>query len=222
MSELHDGVYARLLAHYGPQSWPAESPLEVMVGAVLTQNTAWRNVEQAIANLKDAGALRVEALDKLNDEALAELIRPAGYHRLKARRLKNLARCVVQQHDGSLEALFQFDVESLREQLLSLNGIGPETADLIVLYAARKPTFVVDAHAARVFKRHGWIEFEADYHAIKDFFESGLEQDLALFQEYHALIARVGNEHCRKRPQCEGCPLRDLLPEGGPLEPDTF
>ncbi len=214
-------VYERLLAAFGPQRWwPGESPFEVLVGAVLTQNTSWQNVAKAIGRLKEAELLEPHALYGLTDEELEELIRPAGYFRVKARRLRNLLELVVTRYGGSLDAMFASDLDSLREQLLGVNGIGPETADSILLYAGGVPTFVVDAYTHRVLARHGWIEFEADYHTIKDHFESGLERDAALFNEYHALLVRLGKLHCRKKPKCEGCPLADLLPDGGPLKPE--
>jgi endonuclease-3 related protein len=213
-------VYQRLFAAFGPQRWwPGESPFEVLVGAVLTQNTSWQNVAKAIGRLKEAELLEPHALYGLADEELEERIRPAGYFRVKARRLRNLLELVVTRYGGSLDAMFASDLDSLREQLLGVNGIGPETADSILLYAGGVPTFVVDAYTHRVLARHGWIEFEADYHTIKDHFESGLQRDAALFNEYHALLVRLGKLHCRKKPKCEGCPLADLLPDGGPLEP---
>lgn len=218
-TRLHD-IYHRLLTHFGPQHWwPGESPFEVMVGAVLVQNTSWKNVEKAIENLRQSGALEPHTLYRLPDDELQDLLRPAGYYRIKARRLRNLLHLLVQQYDGSLEAMFATAPATLREQLLSVNGIGPETADSILLYAASMPTFVVDAYTHRVLARHGWIDFEADYHALKDHFESHLEPDVALFNEYHALLVRLGHEHCRKTPRCETCPLAELLPEAGPLEP---
>jgi endonuclease-3 related protein len=209
-------VFERLFAAYGPQDWwPGETPLEVMVGAVLTQNTSWKNVELAIANLKQAGVHSFSSLYALDLQRLAELIRQAGYYRVKAARLHNLLRFVVERHGGSLAAMFAVGLPALREELLAVNGIGPETADAILLYAGHLPTFVVDAYTARVLKRHGGIEPEADYHSIKDFFESSLESDHQLYNEYHALLVRVGKQHCRNRPQCSGCPLESLLPEGG-------
>ncbi len=212
-------VFDRLLAAYGPQGWwPGESPFEVIVGAVLTQNTSWKNVEKAIANLRDSGVLSPQRLSALRHEELAELIQPAGYYRLKARRLMNLLNLLMTAYDGSLEAMFEADMSELREQLLSVNGIGPETADSILLYAAEIPTFVVDTYTARVLKRHAWIEAEADYHTIEDHFESHLEKDAALFNEFHALLVRVGNQHCRRQPKCEGCPLECMLPESGVQE----
>ncbi len=223
MSLLYDEVYQRLLAAYGPKAgWPGESPLEVTVGVVLSHKTTWRNVERALINLKEAGSLSVPALYQLGDEALEELIKPAGSSRQKARRLKNLMRHIVEQHEGSLESLFAADPQSVRDELLTINGIGPETADLLTLYAARLPAFPVEAGTARVLMRHGWIEFGADYHAIKEFVESNLVHDVVTYQQFHALLARVATEHCRKQPICESCPLRDFLPESGPLEPDVF
>lgn len=210
-------AYELLFAAYGPQHWwPAETRLEVMVGAVLTQNTAWKNVERAMANLRDEGLLSLDCLHRLTHDELAEQIRPAGYYQVKARRLKNLVDFVVARYGGSLEAMFSTSLGTLREELLGVHGIGPETADAILLYAGDLPTFVIDAYTARVLKRHGWIEPEADYHALQDCFHSALETDAALFNEYHALLVKVGKEHCKPTPRCQGCPLESLLPEGGP------
>ena len=217
-SDLY-AIYERLLDAFGPQNWwPGETPLEVMVGAVLVQNTNWKNVERAIDNLREADLISLEALNEIDHEELAELVRSAGYYRLKAKRLKNLIDYVVEQHDASLDAMFAMDIDSLREGLLSVKGIGPETADSIVLYAAQKPTFVVDNYTARVWKRHGWVEYEADYYALKEYFEGSLERDTQLFNEYHALIVRVGKEYCGKTPKCDECPLVEFLPESGVQE----
>jgi len=211
------GVYRRLLNHFGPQQWwPGENAFEVMVGAVLTQNTNWRNVERAIDNLRAADVLNLTAMYELRIDELADLIRPAGYFRLKAQRLRNLLELVVQRYEGSLDALFAVEQDRLRDALLAVNGVGPETADSILLYAGEKPTFVVDAYTHRVLKRHGWIEREADYHAIKHLFEKHLRPDVALFNEYHALLVRVGNQFCRKQPKCDACPLAAVLPADGP------
>lgn len=189
-----------------------------MVGAVLTQNTAWTNVERAIDNLRQAGLLSPHELYQLSEQELAELIRPAGYFRVKARRLSNLINFLFREYGGSLDDMFAAGLSTLREQLLSVHGIGPETADSILLYAGAQPTFVVDAYTARVMKRHGWIEPEADYYSMQDYFEGALEQDVELFNEYHALLVRVGKEYCRKAtPKCDDCPLCDLLPAGGYL-----
>jgi endonuclease-3 related protein len=214
-------VYDRLLAAYGPQHWwPGEFHFEVLVGAVLVQNTAWQNVRRAIDNLRREDLLEPRALYDLPLEELEEKIRPAGYFRVKARRLRNVLAFLVKRYRGSLEAMFRTSLAELREQLLEINGIGPETADSILLYAGGLPTFVVDTYTHRVFARHGWIGFDADYYEIKDLFESGLPLEAPLFNEYHALLVRVGKEHCRKTPRCEGCPLAELLPPGGPLDPE--
>ena len=216
MSTYPVDIYERLLQAFGHQDWwPGDSPFEVMVGAVLTQNTSWKNVEKAIDNLRDADCLRLADVHRLKVEELAELIRPAGYYRLKARRLKNLIDFVADRYDGSLEAMFAVDVSQLREELLGINGIGPETADSILLYAGDLLSFVVDNYTARVLKRHGWIEPEADYYAIQDFLASSLPDDVQLYNEFHALFVRVGNSYCRKTPQCDQCPLNELLPESG-------
>jgi len=221
MSVTLEEVYDRLLAAYGPQHWwPGESPFEVLVGAVLVQNTAWKNVAKAIDRLKQEGLLEPRALYDLPTNELEELIRPAGYFRLKARRLRNLLELLVDRYGGSLEAMFAAELSTLREELLGVNGVGPETADSILLYAGERPTFVVDTYTHRVLARHGWIHFDADYHQIQEHFQSGLEEDVALYNEYHALLVRLGHLHCRKTPRCDGCPLADLLPNGGPLEPN--
>ena len=215
-------VYRRLFDAFGPQHWwPGESPFEVMIGAVLTQNTNWQNVERAIGNLREADLLNPHALYALPQEELEELIRPAGYFRIKARRLRNLLKFLVERYDGSLDAMFATGLSTLREELLGINGIGPETADSILLYAGRLPSFVVDTYTHRIFARHGWIDFDTDYHAIQDHFHSNLPDDVALYNEYHALIVHLGKHYCRKtNPKCDECPLNEFLPDGGPLEPE--
>jgi endonuclease III related protein len=214
-------VYEKLLAEFGPQRWwPGETPFEVIVGAVLVQNTAWRNVERAIENLRDAGLMEPRKLYAVTEQETAELIRPAGYYQVKARRLRNLLKLIVERYEGSLEAMFHVHLATLREELLGVNGIGPETADAILLYAGGLPTFVVDTYTHRVLARHGWIGYEAGYDEIKDHFESSLPADAALYNEYHALLVRVGKEYCRKtEPKCAACPLCELLPSGGIVEP---
>jgi endonuclease-3 related protein len=222
MNATLEQLYDRLLGAYGPQHWwPGETPFEVMVGAVLVQNTSWQNVRKAIDNLRRLDLMEPRALYAVPQEELEELIRPAGYFRVKARRLRNLLALVVHRYDGSLEAMFQTRLPELREQLLGVRGIGPETADSILLYAGGMPTFVVDTYTHRVLARHGWIGFDADYYELKDHGEGGLPQDASLMNEFHALLVRVGKEHCRKRPVCRGCALADLLPPGGPLEPEA-
>jgi endonuclease-3 related protein len=214
-------AYERMLARFGPQRWwPGESPFEIMVGAVLVQNTAWRNVEQAINNLRESGLMEPHALYKLPPAELAELIRPAGYYLLKTKRLRNLLRFLIEEHDGSLESMFSTNLNTLREQLLAINGIGPETADAILLYAGGLPTFVVDTYTHRILARHGWLDYEASYDDIKDYFESTLPDDPAIYNEYHALLVRIGKEYCKRTsPLCEACPLAEMLPAGGIVMP---
>jgi endonuclease-3 related protein len=215
-------VYCRLFDAFGRQHWwPGESPFEVMVGAVLTQNTSWQNVERAISNLRQADLLEPHALNGVPAEELEELIRPAGYFRVKAGRLRSLLKFLVERYGGSLEAMFRTSLPELRQELLSVHGIGPETADSILLYAGELPSFVVDAYTHRVFGRHGWIGFDADYHQIQDYVQSALPQDVPMYNEFHALLVRLGKDYCRKtKPKCAECPLREMLPKGGPLEPE--
>ena len=205
-------IYELLTAAYGPQRWwPAETPFEVMVGAVLTQNTNWKNVEKAIANLKSRGLLSPAALGRVPPGELAELIRPAGYYNVKAKRLGNLLRFVMDEFDGDLGAMGRLSTGDLRERLLAVSGVGRETCDSILLYALEKPTFVVDAYTARVLLRHGLIDESADYDEIKETFESALPQDARLFNEFHALLVQAGKRHCKPRPVCEDCPLDALF-----------
>lgn len=202
-------VYRRMLEHFGPQHWwPGNTPFEIMVGAILTQNTNWQNVEKAIANLKMAGVLSLPAMAVLEKEKLAEYIRPAGYYNIKAGRLQNLFAMIAEQWDNDLEYLLQQPVAVLREQLLSVKGIGPETADSMVLYAAEQPVFVVDAYTHRILSRHGLIPEDADYFQIQEIFMDSLEEDTVLFNEYHALLVQVGKNFCKKsKPKCGECPL---------------
>ncbi len=200
--------YEAMLKACGPQHWwPAETPNEVIIGAILTQNTAWRNVERAIDNLKRAGALDWGRLRDLPAEELAELIRPAGTFNVKTRRLKAFVEWFWRNYDADLERMFAVPVRSLREELLSISGIGRETADAILLYAGNLPSFVVDAYTARILYRHGLIDSSADYEEIKELFEYNLPADVPLFNEYHALLVQVGKQHCRSQARCTGCPL---------------
>jgi endonuclease-3 related protein len=219
---IQQDVYRRLHDAFGPQHWwPGESPFEVLIGAVLTQNTSWRNVERAIANLRQADLLEPHALYRVPAAELESLIQPAGYFRVKTRRLRSLLEFLIERYDGSLEAMFRTDATQLRAELLAVHGIGPETADSILLYAGGLPSFVVDAYTHRVLARHGWIAFEADYHQIQDYLEQQLPRDTAVYNEYHALLVRLGKDYCRKAgPRCGECPLADLLPSGGALAPD--
>lgn len=204
-------IYQVLYDFYGPQNWwPGDTPFEIMVGAVLTQNTNWNNVRSAIDNLKRDNLLTLEKLAALPMEILAGKIRPAGYYNLKAKRLKNLF-AHIQGLGGSLENFFAADKESLRERLLEVKGVGPETADSIILYAAGKPSFVVDAYTHRILFRHHCIPEEVTYHEIQELFTSALPEDAVLFNEYHALLVRLGKDHCKKAsPRCSGCPLEGL------------
>lgn len=206
-------VYERLLSAFGPQHWwPADSRFEVMVGAVLTQNTSWINVEKSIAKFQAAGKLSPQAIYDLPIDELAQLVLPAGPHRVKAKRLHNLISLVVEGHGGSLDALLSQPQETLRAELLAVHGVGPETADCIVLYAAGQPSFVIDAYTRRVLERHGWATPREKYDELQRRFESALPADMPMFNEYHALLVEVGKRHCKPTPVCEGCPLECLLP----------
>lgn len=215
-------VYRRLFDAFGPQRWwPGDSPFEVIVGAVLVQNTNWQNVRRAIDNLRRADLLDPHALHDVPPPQLEGLIRPAGYFRLKARRLRSVLEFLVGRYDGSIERMFAGDLSALRAELLAVHGVGPETADSILLYAGGLPAFVVDAYTHRVFARHGWIDFHADYHAVQDHFQGGLPEDVDLYNEYHALLVHLGKHYCRKTsPKCHQCPLAEWLPDGGPLQPE--
>lgn len=203
-------LYNRLYKALGPRHWwPGDSGFEVAVGAILTQNTAWRNVTKAISNLKDKGLLSPEALYHIPIEGLASVIRPAGYYNIKARRLKHFVRFLFHECDGNLDRLFAEDVDTLRSKLLSINGIGPETADSILLYAGNKTTFVVDSYTKRILFRHSLIPEDASYDEVRDFFMDCLEPDAAMFNEYHALLVHLGHAFCAKRkPRCSECPAR--------------
>jgi endonuclease III related protein len=220
MTTVARRIYDRLFATLGPQGWwPGDSPFEVLVGAVLVQNTSWKNVERAVANLRDAGVLEPHALYALSQAELELLIQPAGYFRVKAKRLRNLLRFVVEQHGGSLDAMREVETSQLREELLAVNGIGPETADSILLYALDKPVMVVDAYTHRIWARHGWIDYDTDYHQLQETVAGGLPDEAPLLNELHALIVNVGKHWCKRVPKCEQCPLQELLPPGGVMEP---
>ncbi|MFH1059762.1 MAG: endonuclease III domain-containing protein [Pseudomonadota bacterium] len=200
-------LYERLYAAYGPQHWwPGTTPLEIMVGAVLTQNTAWTNVERAINNLKAAGALDFAALRALARPALAGLIRPAGYYNLKAGRLGNLLDLLHGRFGDDWRTVFGLPLIEARDLLLRAKGVGPETADAILLYAGGRPSFVIDAYTVRILHRHG-LGQGLDYHGLRALFMAGLPAEAALYNEYHALLVRLGKEQCKKgQPRCEGCP----------------
>lgn len=203
-------LFDRLLGRYGHRSWwPAETPFEVCVGAILTQNTNWGNVEKAIKRLKDADCLSLAAINRLAPLALAELIRPAGYFRVKADRLQCFTRYVLQQYQGSLDLLFAEPLLRCRDQLLGVRGIGPETADSILLYAGGKPSFVVDAYTRRIFSRIGLVPQTIGYEPLRQLFMEALPADVNLFNEYHALIVELGKQLCRTIPRCSSCCLAD-------------
>ncbi|MEW6145134.1 MAG: endonuclease III domain-containing protein [Thermodesulfobacteriota bacterium] len=201
--------YEELHRKFGPQGWwPGESALECILGAILTQNTSWKNVEKAIGNLKRENLISVEDLSLIKTDQLAGLIRPSGYYNQKAVKIKNFVSMLVNEFSGSLDKMFAVDKSILREKLLSIKGIGPETADSILLYAGAIPVFVVDAYTWRVLTRHGIVPVETSYDEIQELFTDSLEKDAGVFNEYHALLVKLGKEHCRKRePLCAGCPL---------------
>src|SRR5262245_10685499 len=213
-------LYVRLHQRYGPQHWwPARSRFEVVLGAILTQNAAWRNAERAIHRLRAARALELRAVLRLPSARLAALLRPSGTFREKARRVRAFADHVSRHHGGRLERLLALPLPSLQAELRGIRGIGPETADAIALYAAGRPIFVVDAYTRRVLARHRLLAPDADYAATQAFVMTHLPHDPALFNEFHALLVRVGKEHCRTRPRCRGCPLRFDL-RGRPPRPE--
>jgi endonuclease-3 related protein len=201
--------YEVLYEKFGPQGWwPGETALECILGAILTQNTSWKNVEKAIDNLKRENLISVEDLSLIKTDELAELIRPSGYYNQKAAKIKNFVSILVKEFSGSLDSMFAVDKSILREKLLSIKGIGPETADSIMLYAGAMPVFVVDAYTWRVLTRHGLVPEQTSYGEIQELFTDSLQEDAGVFNEYHALLVKLGKEHCRKRePLCAGCPL---------------
>ncbi len=209
--------YCALYEHFGPQGWwPGRTRFEIIVGAVLTQNTNWTNVEKAIGNLKREGLLTPQKLRALDEKKLAGLIRPAGYFNVKARRLKNFLDFLFADHKGRLNSLFKGSTETIRQALLSVSGIGPETADSIMLYAAKREIFVIDAYTKRLLFRHGLIDGTATrvttYGEMQRLFTDNLTPDVEVFNEYHALIVMTGQLYCRpKSPRCHECPLGQFL-----------
>ncbi len=202
-------IYNTLYSFFGPQSWwPGDGAFEIAVGAILTQNTNWANVEKAINNLKSHGLLNVNALHEMPANKLASLIRPAGYFNIKAKRLKEFVDFLVTNYRGSMKRMGNKDTHRLREMLLSINGIGPETADSILLYALGKPVFVIDAYTKRVLQRHGLANEKFTYVELQELFHKNLSPDVRLFNEYHALFVKIGKDYCRPKPRCEICPLK--------------
>lgn len=205
-------AYRLLYDHFGPQNWwPGDTPFEIMVGAILTQNTNWSNVQKAIDNLKTEDLLSYHSLSRLTADEIAQMIRPAGYYNLKAQRLRNLFDMVATIYDDDLELFLGDDLGAARENLLAVKGVGPETADSILLYACGHPVFVVDMYTHRVFSRHNMVEEETDYQTIQQVFTTHLPEDMQLYNEFHALIVRLAVTFCKKKkPLCEKCPLQGL------------
>lgn len=203
-------IYQKLYAYFGPQYWwPASSPFEVMVGAILTQNTNWGNVEKAINNLKKNKLLSQDALFRLSHKRLASLIRPAGYYNIKAKRLKEFLTFLFKVYQGSVKRISKTDTLTLHRRLLSINGIGPETADSILLYALERPVFVVDAYTRRILSRHSLLREDSSYEEVQNLFMQNLKNDVKLFNEYHALLVKLGKDFCLKsKPKCDICPLK--------------
>jgi len=204
-------IYRRLYHAFGPQRWwPGETPFEIAVGAILTQNTNWGNVEKAIENLKRDEALNVESINNMKTERLASLIKPAGYFNVKAKRLKAFISFLRNEYHGSLKRMKKEEMQTLRVRLLQVHGVGPETADSILLYALEKPVFVIDAYTKRILSRHILMEYDKSYEEFQKIFHSSLKRDVKLFNEYHALFVRLGKTYCRKKPICKGCPLEGI------------
>jgi endonuclease-3 related protein len=211
ISEQLTEIYQLLFDRFGPQHWwPGQTQFEIITGAILTQNTNWTNVEKAITNLKSADRLTPKKLHHLDVSQLAELIRPAGYYNIKAKRLKNFINWLFDNYNGKPTNLETIDTSQLRAELLAINGIGRETADSILLYAFERPIFVVDAYTARIAFRHQLIQPDAEYEQLRELFQSNLPEDVQLFNEYHALLVRVGKEFCKPKAGCPGCPLEKL------------
>ncbi len=216
-SSVLGDIFERLLAAYGPQHWwPGETDTEIVIGAILTQNTAWSNVERAIKRLKEAHCLSFAAIRDLPRSELESLIRPSGTYRVKARRLTAFVEVLFGAHGGSLPDMLSCELDEARRRLTSIHGIGPETADAVLLYAGNRPTFVVDAYTKRVLRRHFLLAPSADYETTRRVFHDELAPDVGRFNEYHALLVRLGKVHCRVRARCEGCPL-ETLPHDGRL-----
>jgi endonuclease-3 related protein len=221
--------FAAMSQALGPMHWwPARTPFEVIVGAILTQSTSWANVERAIANLRSARMLTPSAILEARPSRLAILVRPSGYFRQKAKKLKAFVKFLQREYGGSLKRMFDTPTGILREKLLSVHGIGPETADSILLYAGKHPVFVVDAYTHRIFGRHGITNGEPQYESVRALFEAALPRDSELFNEFHALVVNTGKNWCRKNePRCAECPLSSLLPANSQLSqirvaaPDT-
>jgi endonuclease-3 related protein len=204
-------IFDKLLKAFGPRHWwPGDTPFEVMVGAILTQNTSWKNVEKAIQKLKARKVLTPEGIHGLKTSDLASLIRSSGFYRIKANRLKAFVDFLFEEFEGKIARMEKEPLEGLRKRLLEVKGIGQETADSILLYALQKPMFVVDAYTRRVLSRHGMISNRASYEEVQELFMRHLPTDEKLFNEYHALLVHVAKSACRETPKCDICPLKDV------------
>ncbi|MGA2775574.1 MAG: endonuclease III domain-containing protein [Candidatus Omnitrophota bacterium] len=210
MKDRLELFYKKLYRAFGPQYWwPAKSRFEVIIGAILTQNTSWQNVEKAIANLKKAKALSARKLRRMPKGEIARLIKPSGFFNIKSKRLKEFLRFYFKSYKGDMKRLIRQNAQALRRQLLSVNGIGPETADSILLYALDKPVFVVDAYTKRIFSRHKFIPKNASYDEVQNLFSKNLKDEVKLYNEYHALLVRLAKDYCLKsNPKCSLCPVR--------------
>lgn len=214
MQRLLMNIYRTLYQAFGPQHWwPAETPFEVIVGAILTQNTSWRNVEKAIQTLKVKGMLNPEGIRNLKRTHLSRLIKSSGYYRIKAERLKAFVDFLFEEYGGDLRKMREEEMEKLRAKLLKVKGIGPETADSILLYGLKRPIFVVDAYTRRILSRHQLVSKEASYEEIQRFFMDHLPHEEGLFNEYHALLVHLGKTFCKRVPKCESCPLKGVRGE---------
>lgn len=212
MKKTLEKMYALMAAHYGPTHWwPGDSAFEIAVGAVLTQNTAWTNVEKAIGNLKAGKLLTPQAILSCPSETLEQALTPSGYFRVKAKRLRSFCAYLMESYQGSMRRMARVPLERLRPELLGVHGIGPETADDILLYACGKCVFVVDAYTRRILSRHGLVHEDVSYEDLRTFFESRLKPDVFMFKEYHGLIVWTGKDFCRRNPRCETCPLGSML-----------
>lgn len=212
MKQILKRIYTLLYNEFGEMHWwPGEGQFEIIVGAILTQNTSWKNVEKAIKNLKGEDLLIAEKMNDLSEKRLAELIKPSGFYNQKAKRLKGFLNFFFKRFNGSFEKLSKGELFSLRRELLSIPGIGNETADSILLYALNKPIFVVDAYTKRILCRHKIIDEKADYNAIQRLFMKNLPADVKLFNNYHALFVKLGKDICKKtKPLCKRCPLNEI------------
>jgi len=210
--QILSDIYKRLFGYFGPQEWwPGDSPFEIAVGTILTQNTSWRNVEKVIQNLKHEKYLSAKKLHEMPHNKLASFIKSVGYFNVKAKRLKNFLSFLSNHYQGSMKRMATAGTVLLRENLLDVNGIGPETADSILLYALERPVFVIDAYTKRVLRRHGIVSDDVTYHEMQELLQNNLPEDVQLFNEYHALFVMVGKHYCKPKPRCDSCPLEPLL-----------